>query len=159
MNVQLRRVTLTRRDGKVSTLEHVFIRGSKIRFFILPDILASAPMFKRVEGLKDGRPVEARGLGRGRGIGGAARGAATAGKLSEAVFALPCAMLVCVVSDFFCVCEIYSCAWAPCRKGNGSSGRTVRFVTSWTLQFGNRGGEGGVCTYQHGTFFGKVIRI
>ncbi|PXF46980.1 Small nuclear ribonucleoprotein SmD3b [Gracilariopsis chorda] len=69
MNVQLKRVTLTRRDGKVSTLEHVFIRGSKIRFFILPDILANAPMFKRVEALKEGRPMEARGLGRGRGLG------------------------------------------------------------------------------------------
>ncbi|CDF40108.1 unnamed protein product [Chondrus crispus] len=63
MNVQLRRVTLTARDGKVSNLENVFIRGSKIRYFILPDILASAPMFKR-----------ARGLGRGRGMPGAARG-------------------------------------------------------------------------------------
>lgn len=73
MNVQLRRVTLTRRDGRVSNLEHVFIRGSKIRFFILPDILASAPMFKRVEAMKDGKPLEARGLGRGRGVGGAGR--------------------------------------------------------------------------------------
>lgn len=70
MNVQLKRVTMTRRDGKVSNLEHVFIRGSKVRFFILPDILASAPMFKRVEALKEGRPLEARGLGRGRGIPG-----------------------------------------------------------------------------------------
>lgn len=70
MNVQLRRVTHTRRDGKVSNMDHVFIRGSKIRFFILPDILASAPMFKRVEALKEGRPLEARGLGRGRGIAG-----------------------------------------------------------------------------------------
>lgn len=68
MNVQLRIVTLTRRDGKVSNLEHVFIRGSKVRFFILPDILSCAPMFKRVEALKEGRPIEARGLGRGRGL-------------------------------------------------------------------------------------------
>lgn len=81
MNVQLKRVTLTRRDGKVSTLEHVFIRGSKIRFLILPDVLASAPMFKRVEALKEGRPMEARGLGRGRGIGSApSRGGSTAGR-------------------------------------------------------------------------------
>lgn len=79
MNVQLRKVTLTRRDGKVSNLEHVFIRGSKIRFFILPDILANAPMFKRVEALKEGRPLEARGLGRGRGIPGASSRGRTAG--------------------------------------------------------------------------------
>lgn len=77
MNVQMKRVTLTRRDGKVSHLEHVFIRGSKVRFFILPDILACAPMFKRVEALKEGQPLQARGLGRGRGVGsGAGRAAA-----------------------------------------------------------------------------------
>lgn len=75
MNIQLKRVTVTRRDGKVSNATHVFIRGSKIRFFILPDILSDAPMFKRIEALKEGRPEEARGLGRGRGYAGAGRGA------------------------------------------------------------------------------------
>lgn len=74
MNLQLKRVTVTRRDGKVSNLEHIFIRGSKIRFLILPDILSNAPMFKRIEALKEGRPTEARGLGRGRGVGGGGRG-------------------------------------------------------------------------------------
>ncbi|OSX72185.1 hypothetical protein BU14_0459s0006 [Porphyra umbilicalis] len=46
MNVQLMDVSLTRRDGRVAALSHVFIRGSKIRFVIVPDVLASAPMFK-----------------------------------------------------------------------------------------------------------------
>lgn len=46
MNVQLKDVSLTRRDGRVTALSHVFIRGSKIRFVIVPDVLASAPMFK-----------------------------------------------------------------------------------------------------------------
>lgn len=67
MNVQLRRATRTHRDGRVTPLEHVFIRGSTVRMFILPDILANAPMFKRVQALKDGNLAEARGLGRGRG--------------------------------------------------------------------------------------------
>mmetsp|Transcript_5669 Transcript_5669/g.9981 ORF Transcript_5669/g.9981 Transcript_5669/m.9981 type:complete len:103 (+) Transcript_5669:70-378(+) len=52
MNVQLRKVQLTRRDGKVTALEHVFIRGSNVRFFILPDMLSNAPMFKKMESLK-----------------------------------------------------------------------------------------------------------
>lgn len=87
MNVQLKRVTMTRRDGKVTHLEHVFIRGSKVRFFILPDILSCAPMFKRVVAMKEGQPLQARGLGRGRGIGSgagraAAARAATIGKFS-----------------------------------------------------------------------------
>lgn len=93
MNVQLKRVTMTRRDGKVSHLEHVFIRGSKVRFFILPDILSCAPMFKRVEAMKEGQPLQARGLGRGRGIGSGAGRAAAAraagvGKFCLSAFAL-----------------------------------------------------------------------
>lgn len=71
MNVQLKKATRTRRDGQVSTLEHVFIRGSSVRFFILPDVLSNAPMFKRVQAMKEGRAEEARGLGRGRGYTGA----------------------------------------------------------------------------------------
>ena len=31
--------TLAARDGKVSKLEYVYIRGSKIRFMIVPDML------------------------------------------------------------------------------------------------------------------------
>ena len=40
-------VTVTGRDGSVSNLENVYVRGSKIRFFILPDMLKNAPMFKK----------------------------------------------------------------------------------------------------------------
>jgi small nuclear ribonucleoprotein D3 len=72
MNVQLRRVTRTHRDGRVSALEHIFIRGSSVRFVVMPDILSNAPMFKRVQAVKDGNPAESRGLGRGRGYAGAA---------------------------------------------------------------------------------------
>mmetsp|Transcript_33887 Transcript_33887/g.133046 ORF Transcript_33887/g.133046 Transcript_33887/m.133046 type:complete len:128 (-) Transcript_33887:137-520(-) len=68
MNVQLRHATCTRRDGKVTTLEHVFIRGSKIRFMIFPDMLENAPMFERLKALKEGKAT-ARGIGRGRGFG------------------------------------------------------------------------------------------
>jgi len=46
-------ITATSRDGKVYNLENVFIRGSKIRFFILPDMLKNAPMFKKM-GIKAG---------------------------------------------------------------------------------------------------------
>jgi len=48
MNVQLHTVTLTGRDGRVSQLETVYVRGSKLRFIIVPDMLRNAPMFKRV---------------------------------------------------------------------------------------------------------------
>merc|ERR1719318_746232 len=74
---------MTARDGKVSQLEQIFIRGSKIRFIILPDMLKNAPMFKNMTGRSGGRGgggnfgksailrASARGGGRGgRGRGG-----------------------------------------------------------------------------------------
>ncbi|KAL1410981.1 small nuclear ribonucleoprotein Sm D3 [Vanrija albida] len=66
LNMALREITVTARDGRVSQLEQVYIRGSMVRFIIVPDLLANAPMFKRV----------GPNAMRGRGIG-AARGRAT----------------------------------------------------------------------------------
>jgi hypothetical protein len=64
MNVQLKEVTVTARDGRVSQLEQVYIRGSQVRFFIVPDMLKNAPMFKNVKpGSLKGRGI---GMGRGR---------------------------------------------------------------------------------------------
>lgn len=39
MNVQLRDVTVTARDGRVTHLEQVYVRGSHVRLFIIPDML------------------------------------------------------------------------------------------------------------------------
>lgn len=50
MNCQMSNITVTYRDGRVAQLENVYIRGSKIRFLILPDMLKNAPMFKRPGG-------------------------------------------------------------------------------------------------------------
>ncbi|CAL1269855.1 unnamed protein product [Larinioides sclopetarius] len=47
MNCQMSGITVTYRDGKVGKLENIYIRGSKIRFLILPDMLKNAPMFKK----------------------------------------------------------------------------------------------------------------
>lgn len=64
MNIQLREITVTARDGRVSQLDQVYIRGSTVRFFIVPDMLKNAPMFKQVgPGALKGRGI---GLGRGR---------------------------------------------------------------------------------------------
>jgi small nuclear ribonucleoprotein D3 len=84
MNVQLKRAVRTRPDGRVQALDHVFIRGSTVRLLVLPDILASAPMFKRVVALKEGRHAEARGLGRGRGFAATGRGAPVGGAMGGA---------------------------------------------------------------------------
>nr|CAG4649895.1 EOG090X0NFO [Scapholeberis mucronata]SVE94047.1 EOG090X0NFO [Scapholeberis mucronata] len=85
MNCQMTNITVTYRDGRVAQLENVYIRGSKIRFLILPDMLKNAPMFKR-QGTKaaSSGPASGRGKsailraqaarGRGRARGGTARG-------------------------------------------------------------------------------------
>eukprot|EP00998_Keelungia_sp_KM082_P008500 NODE_4688_length_760_cov_53.364929_g4665_i0.p1 GENE.NODE_4688_length_760_cov_53.364929_g4665_i0~~NODE_4688_length_760_cov_53.364929_g4665_i0.p1 ORF type:complete len:149 (+),score=15.04 NODE_4688_length_760_cov_53.364929_g4665_i0:91-537(+) len=39
MNCRLNNITVTHRDGRTRTLDHVFIRGSKVRFLVLPDYL------------------------------------------------------------------------------------------------------------------------
>ena len=80
MNCHMSNITVTYRDGHVAQLEHVYIRGSKIRFLILPDMLKNAPMFKKVQGKGGGasrgksailRAQAARGRGRGGGrLGG-----------------------------------------------------------------------------------------
>lgn len=63
MNCQLVGITFTARDGRQSQLEAVYIRGSQIRlggaaaavvdlarFFVLPDMLKNAPMFRKAKG-------------------------------------------------------------------------------------------------------------
>ncbi|XP_066923173.1 small nuclear ribonucleoprotein Sm D3-like [Clytia hemisphaerica] len=60
MNCQMINITMTARDGRVSQLEQIFIRGSKIRFVILPDMLKNAPMFKKMMIQKSS------GVGRGK---------------------------------------------------------------------------------------------
>eukprot|EP00656_Telonema_subtile_P049862 TRINITY_DN6304_c0_g1_i2.p1 TRINITY_DN6304_c0_g1~~TRINITY_DN6304_c0_g1_i2.p1 ORF type:complete len:131 (-),score=30.21 TRINITY_DN6304_c0_g1_i2:374-766(-) len=60
MNCYIGSVTMTARDGRTSKLEQVAIRGSQVRFMILPDMLKNAPMFKRAE-----KPGASAGRGRG----------------------------------------------------------------------------------------------
>ena len=56
MNVQLRDVTITGRDnGEISRMDQVYVRGSHIRFFVLPDMLKNAPLFKNTA--KQSRPL------------------------------------------------------------------------------------------------------
>lgn len=67
MNCRMSDITFTARDGRVSQLDAIYLRGSKIRFVVLPDMLKNAPMFKR-------DPKAARGRGIGRGNRGVFRG-------------------------------------------------------------------------------------
>jgi len=75
MNCIMTGIVCTGRDGANHPLENAFIRGSHIRFIILPDMLKNAPMFRKdlnrpgkLKGLQ-----EATGRGRGRGRGASAK--------------------------------------------------------------------------------------
>ena len=48
MNMRLDDVFVTRRDGKQLHFDQVFVRGSQVRFIIIPDMLKNSPMFKRI---------------------------------------------------------------------------------------------------------------
>ena len=48
MNMRLDDVYVTRRDGKQLHFDQVFVRGSQVRFVIIPDMLKNSPMFKRI---------------------------------------------------------------------------------------------------------------
>ena len=55
MNCQLTSVTMRARDGKLSKLENVFIRGSRVRYIVLPDLLKQSPMFQKIQKLKEAK--------------------------------------------------------------------------------------------------------
>ena len=68
MNISLSSCTHTARDGRVSKLEQVYIRGSHVRLIVLPDLLKNAPVFKRVHKAKKtaDKRKKAKSAGRGK---------------------------------------------------------------------------------------------
>eukprot|EP01025_Chloroclados_australasicus_P058185 TRINITY_DN7287_c0_g1_i1.p2 TRINITY_DN7287_c0_g1~~TRINITY_DN7287_c0_g1_i1.p2 ORF type:complete len:136 (-),score=9.47 TRINITY_DN7287_c0_g1_i1:412-783(-) len=65
-NLQLKEVSATARDGRQTKMEHIFVRGSHIRFAIVPDMLKNAPMFKRIDPKFIGKNLPMGVGGRGR---------------------------------------------------------------------------------------------
>lgn len=61
MNLQLAEVTCTARDGQVTPMEQVVLRGSHIRFVQVPDNLRHSPIFKNFAS----REKKVKGLGMG----------------------------------------------------------------------------------------------
>ena len=49
MNCIMGNITVTYRDGRTSHLEQAYIRGSKVRFLVLPEMLKNCPMFKSIK--------------------------------------------------------------------------------------------------------------
>lgn len=43
---------MTAKDGRVSRLENVFIRGGNIKFIVLPELLKASPLLKKIQAMK-----------------------------------------------------------------------------------------------------------
>ena len=62
-------VTATARDGRITKMENVFLRGGLVKFIVLPDSLKSSPLFKKVQTMhakKVEKSGPAGGAGRGK---------------------------------------------------------------------------------------------
>jgi small nuclear ribonucleoprotein D3 len=73
MNLQMTNISVTHRDGSVTGMQGCFLRGSKIVFVTMPDILKHAPVFNKA-GNKGATTHTAttnilKARGRGRGLG------------------------------------------------------------------------------------------
>ena len=70
MNMRLDDVFVTGKDGKQYHLDQVFLRGSQVRFIIIPDMLKNSPMFKRISNQakkgKNALLAKNRGVGMGK---------------------------------------------------------------------------------------------
>lgn len=81
MNVQMENINVTQRDGRVTHLDRVYIRGSHVRLFIVPDMLRYGEFWRPIETwvltafCRNAPMFRSRGT-RGRGVG-LARGRAT----------------------------------------------------------------------------------
>ena len=42
---------MTGRDGRVTKMENVFLRGGLVKFIVLPDLLKNAPVFKKLQSM------------------------------------------------------------------------------------------------------------
>ena len=67
MNCTLSNVTHTARDGKITKMEQVFLRGSAVRLFVVPDILKNAPVFAAVAEVGSKAQSVQKGKKRGKG--------------------------------------------------------------------------------------------
>jgi small nuclear ribonucleoprotein D3 len=52
MNMTLTDVLRTAKNGQITKLPNVYLRGSSVRFIALPELLKNAPVFHKVTSMK-----------------------------------------------------------------------------------------------------------
>ena len=68
MNLTLSEVVRTARNGQVSKLPTVYLRGSGVRCIAWPDLIRKAPAFKKVASIKAKMEAERGGGAAGGGV-------------------------------------------------------------------------------------------
>ena len=53
MNCELKRVTYRAKNGEIKKMDTVFIRGSNIRYFLLPELLKHASIFEKIQSIAE----------------------------------------------------------------------------------------------------------
>lgn len=71
MNLQMTNISVTHRDGSVTGMQGCFLRGSKIVFVSMPEILKHAPVFNKTTNKGSGTQAPTANIlkARGRGLG------------------------------------------------------------------------------------------
>lgn len=100
MNCEMSHVELTARNGRKSHLERCYIRGSHVRFVVMPDMLKNAPMFKKF-GQKQAPPPPMQAPRGGMGGESSERRANRVPRT--------CCMRKTLASKRFCVCSRFFC--------------------------------------------------
>ena len=85
MNMSLSDVLRTARNGQITKLTNVYLRGSSVRFIALPELLKNAPVFQKVKTMK--RKMEAaQSAALSKKKGGSGGGKARPGRFSSKEF-------------------------------------------------------------------------
>ena len=53
MNCELKRVTYRAKNGEIKKMDTVFIRGSNVRYFLLPELLKHASIFEKIQSIAE----------------------------------------------------------------------------------------------------------
>jgi len=78
MNARLTKVTHTGANSRQSKLDEVFLRGSAVRLFVLPRVLANAPVLRHAQQMKDAQQQQQQQQQQQRGTRTTREGAAPA---------------------------------------------------------------------------------
>lgn len=52
MNLHMVDVVCRSREGRITKLDRIYVRGSQVRLIVMPDILKSAPAFQKVQAVR-----------------------------------------------------------------------------------------------------------